>query len=101
MNYKQFRQEWKDSMVYKPAEFDVEQTINDYYTEYKEALEHYCNGMSVKEWCEFFFADIDLDTHPYMLKEKALKTKHGNSLREMANEFRNRVGLPPFPLIDG
>ena len=55
--------------------------------------------MSVKQWCEFFYVDCDLDQHPYMLKEKALKTKHGNSLKEMANEFRKNNGLPLIPLI--
>ena len=100
MNYEQFKKEWKDAMVYAPSKFDVEQTLNDFYTEYKISFSGYGKGMTVKQWCDFFFPDNDLDTHPYMLKNKALKTKHGNGLKKMANEFRKNTGLPPIPLIE-
>lgn len=99
MDFKQFQKEWKDVMVFKPSEFDVEQTLNDFYTEYKTSLNNYGKDMTVKEWCEFFFEDFDLDDHPYMIKEKAMKTHHSNSLREMANEYRKKVGLPLIPLV--
>ena len=99
MDFKQFKKEWADTMVYKPPAFDYEVTMHELYIEYKESLSGYGKNMSVKEWCEFFHADCDLDQHPYMLKEKALQTKHSNSLRELANRFRKGVGLSPISLI--
>jgi hypothetical protein len=100
MDFQQFKKEWADAMVYKPKDFDYENTMHELYIEYKESLRNWAKGMTVKQWCEFFHEDCDLDQHPYMLKERALKTKHGNGLKEMANRFRNGVGLPPIPLID-
>ena len=98
LNYEQFKKEWKDVMVYKPSDFDFEQTLNDYYTEYKTSSD-YAKGFTVKEWCEFFFSEFDLDKHPYMLKDKALKSKHSNGLRKMANESRKMKGMKPLPMI--
>lgn len=100
MDFQQFKNEWADTMVYKPKDFDYENTMHELYIEYKEALSGHGRNMSVKQWCEFFHAECDLDQHPYMIKEKALKTKHGNSLKEMANKFRRSFGLPPITLID-
>ena len=99
MNFNQFVREWKESMVYNPDSFDFEETLNELYIEYKYTVKKYA-GMGVKEWCEDWFAECDLDTHPYMLKAKALKTRHGNGLRELANKYRSSVGLPLLPLID-
>lgn len=100
MNFEQFKKEWGDAMVYTPKEFDYENTMHELYIDYKQSANGYGNGMSVKQWCEFFHQDCDLDEHPYMLKEKAMKTHHSNSLREMANQHRQRMGLPPLPLIE-
>lgn len=86
MNYNQFVTEWKDAMVYQPNKFDFDEDLNEHYIEYKESQDNYGKGMSVKEWCEFFFVDFDLDTHPYMLKEKAIKKKHGDGLRKLASQ---------------
>jgi len=86
MDYNQFVTEWKDAMAYRLSEFDFDEDLNEHYIEYKESQENYGKGMTVKEWCEFFFADFDLDTHPYMLKEKAIKTRHGDSLKELASQ---------------
>jgi hypothetical protein len=99
MDFQKFKKEWADTMVYKPTDFDYEETMHELYVEYKESLNGYGSSMSVKEWCEFFHAECDLDQHPYMLKEKALQTHHGNGLKEMANQFRKNVGLSPIPLI--
>jgi len=81
MDFKQFKTEWADAMVYRPAEFDYEETMHELYIEYKDAMNSYGKGMSVKQWCEFFHIDCDLDQHPYMLKSKALDSKHGNGLK--------------------
>ncbi len=99
MSFQQFKKEWSDAMVYNHNEFDYENTMHELYVEYKEALNSYGRNMSVKEWCHFFHKECDLDQHPYMIKEKALNTKHGNSLKEIANRFRKSVGLPPIPLF--
>lgn len=101
MNFQRFKKEWKEAMVYNPDECDIEQEINDYYTEYKDSLSKYGKGMSVKEWCEFYFYDFNLDDNPYMLKEEALKTKHGDGLKKLANQFRSNNNLPQIPLTNG
>lgn len=95
MTFEQFVKEWKDAMVFKPAEFDVEATLNDIYIDYKNTVQH----ETVKEWCNFFFADCDLDTHPYMIKSIAINTHHANNLKKTANIHRKRTGLPLIPLI--
>lgn len=100
MNFNQFKKEWAGVMVYRPSEFDYENEMHDLYVEYKESLNGYGRNMSVREWCNFFHQDCDLDEHPYMLKEKALKTHHGNGLKTLANRLREKIGLPPIPLID-
>ena len=99
MNFEHFKKEWADAMVYKPADFDFEETMHELYIEFKDGLQSYGKNFTVKQWCEFFHQDCDLDQHPYMLKEKALQTHHGNGLKEMANKFRKNAGLPPIPLI--
>ena len=99
MDFAQFKVEWADAMVYKPAEFDYENTMHELYIEYKESLHGYGVLMSVKEWCEFFHEGLDLDTHPFMLKSAALNSKHGNSLKEVANQWRAKNNLPLIPLI--
>ena len=70
MNFEQFKKEWADTMVYKPSEFDYNETMHELYIEYKESLNGYGSNMSVKEWCEFFHAESDLGKSPYMLKSK-------------------------------
>lgn len=85
MNYAQFKKEWKDNMAYRPSEIDdLEQLLNDYYTEYKS--DPMFSKMTVKEWCEFYFAEFDLDTHPYMIKMKAISSKHADGLRDLINK---------------
>ncbi len=100
MNFDRFKKEWADAMVYTPKEFDYENTMHELYIEYKQSNFGYLKGKTVSEWCEFFHQGCDLDEHPYMLKEKAMKTHHSNSLRQSANNHRQRVGLPPVPLIE-
>lgn len=100
MDFQQFKKEWADTMVYCPADFDCEETMHELYIEYKESLQGYGRNMSVKQWCEFFHAECDLDRHPYMIKSKALQTRHGNGLKKLANEYRKNVGLPLIPLIN-
>jgi len=99
MDFNQFKIEWADAMVYKPADFDYAETMHDLYVEFKISWQSYGKNYTVKQWCEFFHQDCDLDNHPYMLKEKAMQTHHGNSLKEMANVFRKNNGLPLIPLI--
>lgn len=95
MDFNQFKKEWCEAMVYKPSEFDYENTMHELYVEYK----HFNEGMPIRQWCEFFHAECDLDTHPYMLKHKALGTNHGNGLKQMANKWRESVGIKPIDLI--
>lgn len=99
MNFEQFKREWKEMMVYTTIDFDFNNAIQDLYVEYSTSLNTYGKGMSVREWCEFFHADCDLDEYPYMIKTKALKTHHANGLKELANQFRKSVGEPLLPLI--
>lgn len=68
MNFSQFKKEWQDVMLIMPSKFDVDQTLNDYYTEYKTSA--YGKGMTVMEWCNDYFSEFNLDNHPYMLKKK-------------------------------
>lgn len=98
MDFLQFIKEWKDAMVYNPSEFDFDEAMHEYYAEYQ--MNYYDKGQSVAEFCDFFFAEFDLDTHPYMIKSKAINTKHGNRLKKIANQFRRNNGLPETPLID-
>jgi hypothetical protein len=100
MSFDQFKKEWSDAMVYNPNEFDYENKMHELYIEYKEGLESYGKNFSVSQWCYFFHQDCDLDTHPYMIKSKAINTHHGNGLKEFANRFRKNTGLPLIPLID-
>lgn len=100
MDFQQFKKEWAETMVYKPKEFDFENTMHELYIEFKDGLLTCGKGFSVKQWCEFFHADCDLDQHYYMLKDKALQTHHGNGLKEMANRFRKNKSLPLIPLIN-
>ena len=81
-NFAVFKEQWKDNMVYKPSEFDVEQTLNDYYTEYKS--DPYFSKMSVKEFCETYFVDFNFNDHPYMIKSKAINSSWGDGLRKLA-----------------
>jgi len=100
MNFEQFKNEWKQVMVYKPKKFDFEEEMHDLYIDFKEATS--CNAVikTVKEFCEFFFLGYDLDTHDYMLKDLALNTHHGNILKKSANEYRKSVGLPELHMIE-
>jgi len=100
MEYNQFKNEWRDAMVFSTIDFDLDDTLNELYTEYKYALQTYGKNYTVKQWCEFFHSECDLDKHPYMLKDKAMNTHHANGLKNMANKFRNNNGLPLIPLID-
>lgn len=100
MDFNEFKREWSDVMLHKPSEFDYEETLNELYAEYKLAIKNYDAGLTVKGWCNYFHADCDLDTHPYMLKSKAINTHHGNSLKIMSNKQRERVGIPLLPLIE-
>jgi len=99
MDYNQFKNEWRDAMVFSTVDFDLDETLNELYAEYKDGLKTYGKNYTVKQWCEFFHAECDLDKHPYMLKGKAINTHHGNGLKEMANKFRKNNGLPLIPLI--
>lgn len=99
MDFQHFKKEWAGAMVYNPKEFDYENTMHELYIDYKDGLQSYGINFTVKKWCDFFHAECDLDSHPYMLKEKALQTHHGNGLKEMANRFRKNACLPPIPLI--
>jgi len=100
MDFEQFKNEWKNEMVYTTIDFDIEEELHELYIEYKEGLKCYGKDFSVKQWCEFFHQDCDLDIHPYMLKSKALKSHHSNSLRKAANMYRKRVGLPELEIIN-
>ena len=100
MNYKQFKKEWADAMVYKILDKEWhEEMLNDAYTTYKESCEYHA-GLSVLEWCEIQYQDVTLDTHSFMIKSKALETKHGNGLKVMANKYRKNMGLPLIDLIE-
>lgn len=38
MDFKTFKKEWADAMVYNPKEFDYENTMHELYIHYKHAL---------------------------------------------------------------
>ena len=88
INFEQFKEQWASEMVYDRSMFDIEETMHELYIEYKDALKSYGKDFTVKQWCEFFHQECDLDKHPYMLKDKALQTHHGNSIKQMANRYR-------------
>ena len=89
INYKQFKKEWFDAMVYRPHLFDdLEQFMQDQYVIYKEDDPKsgcFQEMYDVDEFCEFFYLDADLDTHPYMIKRKALESKHVKGLIDLIN----------------
>ena len=111
MNYEQFKKEWKYAMVYNPSKFtqtrdgeDFDSCVQEAYITYKggdEMSPSYIEHYTVKEFCEDFYQDADLDTHPYMVKSKAIKTKHANGLISMAIKFRERMGIEKIPLMGG
>ncbi|MEE9451069.1 MAG: hypothetical protein V3V72_13550 [Ignavibacteriaceae bacterium] len=93
INFKDFKKDWCDAMVYKPKDFDsFDQFMQDQYVIYKEddpdagCFEEMYN---VKEFCEFFYPDADLDTHPYMIKSKAFNSKHVKGLIDLINRQIN------------
>ena len=101
MDFNQFCKEWKDCMVYKiSSDFDLIESLNEWYIEFKNCNSKLLKPYSVKEWCEFWFEDVDLDSHYYMLKNKALNSKHSNGLIEMANKYRSNMNLPLIKLHD-
>ncbi len=89
ITFEQFQKEWKESMVYRETQFDdFGQFMQDQYVHYKsDELGFTFNQIyNVKEFCDFFYMDADLDTHPYMIKEKALNSKHVKGLIDLANK---------------
>ncbi len=89
INFNSFKKQWADAMVYNPKEFNYENTMHSLYIEYKTNT--FCGFpkcKTVKQFCDVFHQDCDLDEHPFMLKDKAMKTHHSNSLRESANMHR-------------
>ena len=88
INYLQFKKEWCAYMVYRLHSFDdFEQFMQDQYVIYKDDDMDYkfVDVYTVDEFCEFFYSDADLDSHPYMIKHKALKSKHVKGLIDIIN----------------
>ena len=87
INFEQFKKEWTHYMVYKPSKFDdFEQFTQEQYVIYKDGdLDFTFDDIyTVAEFCEFFYSEADLDTHPYMIK-----TKHVKGLIDLIN--RNKL----------
>ena len=83
INFEQFKKEWCNAMVYRPKDYDsFTQFMQDQYVIYKEdELDfRFIDIYTVNEFCEFFYPDADLDTHPYMIKSKAFNSKHVKGL---------------------
>ena len=90
INFNQFKSEWCNAMVYRPKSFieTFDQFIQDQFVIYKEDDPDagcFEKEYNVKEFCDFFYPDADLDTHPYMIKDKALKSKHVKGLIDLIN----------------
>lgn len=91
INFKQFCKEWKESMVYRESEIeDFDQFMQEQYVNYKiDDLDFTFDQIyTVKEFCDFFYMDADLDTHNYMIKSKALDSKHVKGLINLANKTK-------------
>lgn len=93
MNFEQFKKEWKDAMVYIPAKFDsFEDFMHDQYVIYKEKDNEarcFYEIYTVKQWCDFFYMDWDLDTHQAMIKSKAIRSRHVKGLLDIINRRNN------------
>lgn len=88
IKFEQFQKEWKEAMVYREHQFDdFDDFMQNQYVHYKSSeLEFTFDQIyNVKEFCDFFYMDADLDTHPYMIKDKALNSKHVKGLIDLAN----------------
>ncbi len=92
INFDIFRKEWCDAMVYTPKKFKegFDQFLQDQYVIYKdnELGYRFIDVYSVKEFCEFFYLESDLDTHPYMIKSKAFDSKHVQGLIDLIKRRR-------------
>jgi hypothetical protein len=95
INFDKFKKAWQNTMVYRPADFDFENTMHDLYIAFKENHDW---ADSVEHWIEDWHAECDLNIHPFMLKSKAWGTPHMNGLIEMANVYRVNMGLDEIPL---
>lgn len=89
INFDVFTRQWCEAMVYSPKKFKegFGQFMQDQYVIYKdeELGFRFIDIYSVKEFCDFFYPDADLDTHPYMIKDKAFKSKHVKGLIDLIN----------------
>lgn len=89
MTFEQFDKEWKDAMVYRENQFDdFSQFMQEQYVNYKscELGFSFDEIYNVKEFCDFFYMDADLDTHNYMIKDLALNSKNVKGLIDLANK---------------
>lgn len=88
INFDQFEKEWKESMVYRESQIDdFDDFMQNQYVHYKSSELGFTFDQiyNVKEFCDFFYMDADLDTHPYMIKELAFNSKHVKGLIDLAN----------------
>ena len=86
MNFEQFKKEWKEAMVYNPSRIDdLDDFFQEQYVNYKsdELGFSFDDIYNVKEFCDFFYMDADLDTHAYMIKSKAFESKHVKGLIDL------------------
>ena len=90
ITFKQFEKEWKEAMVYRESQIDgFSRFMQEQYVNYKgkELGFSFDEIYNVKEFCDFFYQDADLDTHPYMIKDKALDSKHIKGLINLAKRL--------------
>jgi len=99
MDFKTFKKEWADAMVYNPKEFDYENTMHELYIHYKHALSLCAEGCTVIEWCTFFHNECNLYEHPYMLKQKLSKPMQKIKTPPVMKILKLKLGKKDFAAI--
>lgn len=74
MNYIQFEGILLSMLKFQPvvSEGELSQWMQEWYVDYKHALQTDATEESVRYWANMFFADIHFDTHDFQLKYRRL-----------------------------
>ena len=82
-NFEQFCSTWRRELVYKPDDIDdIDLLLHEMYVNYKTQQNEPNAALFLHHWYE----DVNLDTHPYMLKEKAIKdSRYNKGLLKLIN----------------